>query len=339
MKLLHPDWFQWKINDRLLEKSFLDVLDSDGFITSVTLEPKQLPKDVGDLREETESYIKEIVNNCGYKKFAVLLSGIDSEIIVRYLHKLQVDVEIYHIHFWFKPNDDLEIIHKIGSELNIPVNVINFEWYKNRDSMFYIAKNTLQATTVKNTFYYAFQNIPSDCYVFTGCRNFERHSPQYLYHIAKNKHENWNKPGRKTFIDCRQVICRYSLEHLNRNGCGVFWFNNARTTSSMLRDSRTIIEDPNRPGEIDCKLLIKELWSDHTFKHKTDPFVGGKAVYKWEKRWPDHWRNRAKSAVMIQRRYLRMLHGEVKSVCGRVIHDKNDNAWTFGDMLNIDEIL
>jgi len=198
---LSPDWFEWKINGRPLQQSFSDILDDDGLITSVTLNPKQLPKDVGDLREETESYLKEIVSTCGYKKFAVLLSGIDSEIILRYLHKLQVDVEIYHIHFWFKPIDDLDIIKQIGSELNIPANVINFEWYKNRDSMFCIAKNTLQATTVKNTFHFAFQQIPKDRYIFTGCRNFERYGPQYLYNMAKGKHQDWDKPGRKTFID------------------------------------------------------------------------------------------------------------------------------------------
>lgn len=336
---LKPDWFEWKVNGRPLQQSFSEILNDDGLINNVTFNPKQLPRDVGDLREETESYIQDIINTCGYKKFAVLLSGIDSEIIVRYLHKLQVDVEIYHINFWFKPADDLDIIKQIGYELDIPVNVIDFEWYESRDSVFRIAKNTLQTTTVKNTFHYAFQHIPNDRYIFTGCKNFERYGPQYLYHMAKNKHQKWNESGRKTFIDCRQLICRYSLEYSNQRGCSVFWFNNARTTSSMLRDPRTIIEDPSKPGEIDCKPLIKELWSDHTFKHKTDPFVGGEAVYKWEKRWPDHWRSRAKSAVMIQRRYLRMLYGEVRSVCGNVINSKNDNAWTFGDMLNIDKIL
>ena len=53
-----------------------------------------------------KAYLDKIIATCGLSKFAVLTSGIDSEIIVRYLAKKKVDVEMYHIKFWLKDNTE-----------------------------------------------------------------------------------------------------------------------------------------------------------------------------------------------------------------------------------------
>ena len=144
-------------------------------------------------------------------------------------------------------------------------------------------------------------------------------------------------------MDTRQLSNRYTLNLLKRHGCSVFWFNDKRTTSAMLRDKRTFIK---KNGELYNEQIFKDLWGDEClFKEKTLPFgnthgssyIEGSNTYKWEYRYPEHWRNRGKAIAMIQQRYLRMKYGVLNSV----VNDKvnNNSVWQFGSTLDINKIL
>tara|TARA_Y100000385_G_C13083124_1_gene634964 strand:+ start:407 stop:1438 length:1032 start_codon:yes stop_codon:yes gene_type:complete len=337
---LEPNWFDWTVNGKPLT-TMAEVFEEDGFIHSVVCKPQMLPKDVGDLREETEKYLMRTVIQSGFTKFAVLLSGIDSEIIGRYLKKIGVDVEFYYTKFWFESDEVADIVKGIGKELDVPVHIVDWEWYKDRHSMFFVAENSFQPCSVKNVHIHTIQQIPEDRYIFIGSRNIEIYfPPRYLHKLAKDRHPNWHHTGRKLFIDTRQFSNRFTLNHLERSGCGVFWNNDAGCASSIFRDSRLEVYDRgDKAGDMDDKQIFFDLWDDCTFKAKTDPFVGGDYTYRWEDWYVGNPKSREKAAVMMQRRYLQRKYGRVYSVCGDILANKYDNTWTFGDMINIDSIL
>jgi hypothetical protein len=335
-----PNWFHWEVNG-VKWGNLADVCKENKQITQCSFTGQQLPKDVDDLRTESERYIKSIVDSCGYKKFAVLLSGLDSEIIARHLCRLQVDVEFWYCKFWFETDDNLNLVKEIAKELNCKLHVVHWDWYTDRQKMFQAAIDHLQPCTVKNTHGNTIEHIPSDRYVFIGSRNIEIYfNARYLRQIAEGKHKEWNNPGRKCFIDTRQFSPRYALQTLERAGTSIFWNNDARCASSIFRDKRFVVYDTGEAaGDMHDKDIFFELWSDCKFKQKTDPWVGGSYVYPWETRYPGYRKSREKACVEMQRRYMRKTYGQVHSVCGEVVAPKFDNLWIFGDLLNIDELL
>lgn len=331
---LKPNWFKWYINNKPLNKNtFSQIINDDGFITSVDIKTETLPKDVGNVREESEFYLDNIISTCEYKKFAVLISGIDSEIIARYLNKKNLDIKLYHIKFWFKNDDDVNLIKQISKELNVPYEIINYDYKIHKESMIKILNVSLQPASVKNTFIHAIPKIDKDRYIFCGIRNFEKNAVQNLCSF----HKPFFKNKKLIYIDTRQLIARNTFDLLKRKGCSVFWFNDSRTTSSMLRDKRTIFK---QNGEIDNNKIFENLWKNEcVFKQKTNPFVGGTNKYKWEYWFEGHWRSRSRALVFIQRRYLRKKYGMIKNVCDNIIKRDADNSWIFGGSIDLNKIL
>lgn len=334
MSDLKPDWFEWYINNRPLEQNTMSsFLEKDGVINSVKIVANSLPSDVDDVRQESEAYLDSIIETCGYDKFAVFISGIDSEIIARYLVKKQLDVELYYTNFWFKDNTESDIIKEIASELDVKYNLIDYDWkIEGHQSILKILTKSLQPCSVKNTHIYSVTQVPEDRYIFMGNRNFEKNATRYLATVS---------PPEKTniaYMDTRQFSQRHTLNLLGRDGCSTFWFNDARTTSAMFRDSRTDIQ---MNGEIENKQIFWDLWGKEClFKQKTHPYKGPNIKYNWETWYPEHWRNRAKAVTMIQRRYLRRKYGNGISVVGNYKNtEKNVNTWVFGDKIDIDQIL
>ena len=336
-----PNWFHWEVNG-VKWGNLADVVKSGHEITDCSFYAQQLPKDVDDLRTESERYIDSIIKSCGYKKFAVLLSGLDSEIIARYLCKLKLDVEFWYCKFWFETDDNLNLVKDIAKELDRKLHVVEWDWYKDRNKMFQAALDHLQPCTVKNTHGNTVEHIPHDRYVFIGSRNIEIYfNARYLKQIAEEGgHKNFHKPGRKCFIDTRQFSPRTALQKLERHGTSIFWNNDARCASSIFRDKRFIVYDSgDAAGDMHDKDIFYELWPDCKFKDKTDPWVGGNMKYTWENKFPGYRKSREKACVEMQRRYMQMKYGQVKSVCGHVQVPTYDNLWVFGDLMNIDEIL
>jgi hypothetical protein len=333
---LNADWFNWYVNNKPLgNKTFSEIVNEDGYIKSVKIIPETLPKYVGNVREESELYLDKIISSCKLKKFAVLISGIDSEIIARYLNKKKLDVKLYHIKFWFKNDDDTNLIKQISKELNVPYKIINYDYKDDKQSMIEILNISLQPASVKNTFLHAISKIEKDRYIFCGVRNFEKNAVQNLCSFHKPFFKDTNK--KLFYIDTRQIIGRNTLNLLKRKGCSVFWFNDSRTTSSMLRDKRTIFK---QNGEIDNDKIFKDLWKNEcVFKQKTNPFVGGTNKYKWENWFNGHWRSRSRALVFIQRRYLRKKYGIIKNVCDDIIKGEADNSWIFGASIDLNKIL
>ena len=61
---LKSEWYDWIVNDKPLNnKTFKQILDEDGFIYSVKILPSLLPRDVQDLRQESENYLDTIINS------------------------------------------------------------------------------------------------------------------------------------------------------------------------------------------------------------------------------------------------------------------------------------
>jgi len=336
-----PNWFHWEVNG---EKwgNLADVCKQGQEITDCSFYAQPLPTDVDDLRTEAERYIKSIVDSCGYKKFAVLLSGLDSEIIARYLNKFQVDVEFWYCKFWFENEDNLNLVKQVAKELNSKLHVVEWDWPTHSNKMFTNALDHLQPCTVKNTHENTIQNIPKDRYVFIGSRNIEIYfNARYLKQLAESGgHKNFNKPGRKCFIDTRQFSPRHALQKLERHGTAIFWNNDARCASSIFQDKRFIVYDTGTAaGDMHDKDIFFELWSECVFKEKTDPWVGGTMKYDWENKFPGYRKSREKSCVEMQRAHMEKAYGQVKSVCGHVQAPRYDNLWVFGDLMNIDELL
>ena len=126
---LKTEWFDWYVNDKPLGvKPLKHFLETDGAIYSVTVKTRDLPTDVGNIREESEAYLDKIIATCGFNKFAVLISGIDSEILVRYLAKKKLDVEMYYIKFWMKDNFETDILEQISKETGVKLNIIEWDW-------------------------------------------------------------------------------------------------------------------------------------------------------------------------------------------------------------------
>tara|TARA_Y100001937_G_scaffold98314_1_gene134102 strand:- start:393 stop:1424 length:1032 start_codon:yes stop_codon:yes gene_type:complete len=340
---LKSEWYDWIVNNKPLNnKTFRQILDEDGFIYSVKILPSLLPRDVQDLRQESENYLDTIINSCGYKKYAVLVSGIDSEIIARYLKKKNLDVKIYHVKYWFKNDEESDIIKQIANELKIPYSILNFNWKTDKQSLIDTLSEQLTPATIKHTFTYALNIIEDDRYIFSGIRNLEKHATATLHSINK---KNINTQKEKiVYIDTRQLSNRYALNNMKRKGCSVFWFNDARSASSMLRDKRTIFKDN---GEIENDDIFSDLWKNEClFNKKTNPFEGDNSLYKWENWHSDFLRDgiykygRAKSNSMMQKRYLRMKYGEVYSVVDDTIERQNASSrWIFGGSIDLNKIL
>jgi hypothetical protein len=340
---LQADWYDWYVNNKPMNsRSLGNFLKKDGIIYSVKIRTSPLPKNVDDVRQEAEAHLDHIIATCGYTKFAVLISGIDSEIIARTLAKKKVDLVLYHTKFWFKDDSESNIIKNIAKDIDVPYCIVDYDWKKDSYSMTEILSESLHPATVKNTHIHTVRKIPEDRYIFMG----------YKLENADNEEHLLNKDGiidrygqrqANTFTALRPAASKYhiststTLNMLGRSGCSIFWFNDKRTLSAMLQDKRTII---GKNGEIFNAQLMKDIWGKEClFKEKTNPFFGGNNTHRWEHRYNNenntYHGNRAKALVTIQRRYLRMKYGPVQNVFDDIIDYENNNKWQFGGTMNI----
>ena len=329
---LKPEWYEWYINDKPLgTKPLKYFLETDGKIDSVIVKTQDLPTDVGGIREESEAYLDKIIATCGFNKFGVLTSGIDSEIIVRYLAKKKLDVEMYYIKFWMKDDTEVNILKEISRETGAKLNIIEWDWKKHKKGMLTLVSDCLSPTTVISTYLHALENIPTDRFLLGGRRTLTEGvaTSRNLTYIRKP-----DDKARTHYFDVRELKGRYACNLLKRHSCLTFWFNDSRTASSVLRDKRTIIF---KEGGIYTKDMFLEDWKECTFRKSTHPFVGPNSLYKWEEWNQDHWRPKAASVANMQRRYLRMKYGVVPSVCDTKKRDTN--LWHFGSAVNIDKLL
>ena len=329
---LKAEWFDWYVNDKPLGvKPLKHFLETDGGIYKLTVKTRDLPTDVGNIREESEAYLDNIIATCGFNKFAVLISGIDSEILVRYLAKKKLDVEMYYIKFWMKDNFETDILKQISKETGVKLNIIEWDWKKDKKSMLTLLSDFLTPTTVISTYLHAFEHIPADRYILGGRRTLSEgvvHATN-LTRVCKPLPRT-----RMNYVDLREVQGRYSCNISKRHGCLTFWFNDYRTTSSILRDKRTMFF---KEGGIYTKDIFFDDWPECTFRKSTKPFIGPNSLYKWEEWNLDHFKPKAATVANMQRRYLRMKYGVQPSVVDSSL--AFTNLWHFGATINIDKLL
>lgn len=329
---LKTEWYDWYVNDKLLGvKPLKHFLETDGGIYKLEVKTRDLPTDVGNIREESEAYLDNIIATCGFNKFAVLVSGIDSEILVRYLAKKKLDVEMYYIKFWMKDNFETDILKQISRETGAKLNIIEWDWKKDKKSMLTLLSDFLTPTTVISTYLHALEHIPADRYILGGRRTLSEgvvHATN-LTRVCKPLPRT-----RMHYVDLREVQGRYACHISKRHSCLTFWFNDYRTTSSILRDKRTMFF---KEGGIYTKDIFYNDWPECTFRKATKPFIGPNSLYKWEKWNLDHFKPKAATAANMQRRYLRRKYGVQPSVVDSSI--KFTNLWHFGATINIDKLL
>ncbi len=332
---LKPEWYEWYINDKPLgAKPLRYFLETDGKIDSVTIKTQHLPTDVGDLREESEAYLDKIIATCGLNKFGVLTSGIDSEIIVRYLAKKKVDVEMYHIKFWLKDNTDLDILKEISKETGAKLNIIEFDWRKHKKGMLTLLSDCLTPTTVISTYLHALESIPADRFLFGGRICIGNEGRNDYRNTIKFKNLN-NLSSKTMYMGVRELKGRYACNLLKRHSCLTFWFNDSRTISSVLKDKRTVFM---KEGGMITKQLFRKYWGNECkFKEGTAPFMGPNKLYKWEDWNLNHKRPRPATVTNMQRRYLTMKYGAQPSVCDT--EKLYNNLWFFGATINIDKLI
>ena len=329
---LKTEWFDWYVNDKLLGvKPLKHFLETDGRIYSVTVKTRDLPTDVGNIREESEAALDKIVATCGFNKFAVLISGIDSEILVRYLAKKKLDVEMYYIKFWMKDNFETDILKQISKETGVKLNIIEWDWKKDKESMLTLLSDYLTPTTVISTYLHAFKYIPADRYLLGGRRALCE-GVAHARNLARV-----SKPPARTrmhYIDLREVQGRYACHISKRHSCLTFWFNDYRTAKSILQDKRTIFF---KEGGIYTKDIFLDDWPECTFRKSTHPFIGPNSLYKWEEWNLHHFKPKAATVANMQRRYLRRKYGVHPSIVN------NEKAftglWHFGASMNVDKLL
>ena len=329
---LKTEWYDWYVNDKPLGvKPLKHFLETDGGIYSITVKTRDLPTDVGNLREESEAYLDKIIATCGFNKFAVLVSGIDSEILVRYLAKKKLDVEMYYIKFWMKDNFETDILKQISRETGAKLNIIEWDWKKDKKSMLTLLSDFLTPTTVISTYLHALEHIPADRYILGGRRTLS----EGVVHATKLTRICKPLPRtRMHCVDLREVQGRYACHISKRHSCLTFWFNDYRTASSILRDKRTMFF---KEGGIYTKDIFYNDWPECTFRKATKPFIGPNSLYKWEKWNLDHFKPKAATVANMQRRYLRMKYGVHPSVVDSSF--KFTNLWHFGATINIDKLL
>lgn len=329
---LKAEWYDWYVNDKPLGvKPLKHFLETDGGIYKLIVKTRDLPTDVGNIREESEAYLDNITATCGFNKFAVLTSGIDSEILVRYLAKKKLDVEMYYIKFWLKDNFETDILKQISKETGAKLNIIEWDWKKDKKSMLTLLSDFLTPTTVISTYLHAFEHIPADRYILGGRRTL---SEGVVYATNASRVCKPLPRTRMHYVDLREVQGRYACNISKRHGCLTFWFNDYRTTSSILRDKRTMFF---KEGGIYTKDIFFDDWPECTFRKSTKPFVGPNSLYKWEEWNLHHFKPKAATVANMQRRYLRMKYGVQPSVVNSSL--AFTNLWHFGATINIDKLL
>jgi hypothetical protein len=238
---------------------------------------------------------------------------------------------MYYIKFWLKDNFETDILKQISKETGAKLNIIEWDWKKDKKSMLTLLSDFLTPTTVISTYLHAFEHIPADRYILGGRRTL---SEGVVYATNASRVCKPLPRTRMHYVDLREVQGRYACNISKRHGCLTFWFNDYRTTSSILRDKRTMFF---KEGGIYTKDIFFDDWPECTFRKSTKPFVGPNSLYKWEEWNLHHFKPKAATVANMQRRYLRIKYGVQPSVVDSSL--AFTNLWHFGATINIDKLL
>lgn len=272
-----PDWFDWKING-IKFASLEEILIKEKILT-FDIEPYANCKysSIGSFREEVHNTAKKCIKDANGKKIVVAISGIDSEVIVRELVRLNADVEMVHMDIWYNNRTDLEIIKTIANELKIKLHIFTLNWNLHKQMIYKSLYDTCVAATAMNCMYWLFSHFDKDCFFVTGNGAFRKQGERFKIIGQKYNIETVSKSrGRMIPIDLRDICMRIMAQKNKMYGEYYFHISNQREVAALFKNPK--MKFNSKTGEIDDKEVYFEQFPECLFKKKTNPFERNNSI-------------------------------------------------------------
>jgi hypothetical protein len=271
-------WMTWYFND--IQHSVPgDFFKKDIYNLNFTISASTEAKfnDVDDFRQEMERSVEKLIINAKGKKIALMLSGIDSEIIGILLKKRNIDFEVWHLNIPHKKQEDHDTLVEIAKGWRVPLNLINFSWIEFRDEWKQNLNNIGILATMMYSIWYAIDRIPSDHFVVVGNGAFRKKGNRFKRMSSRIREHR----GRAIPIDGRDILSRIIAQRKKRDGEFYFHSSSDRQVAALFKDTRMIYNQDTY--EIDDKEVILQHFPEAKFRWKTEPWSQNNSIFRRER--------------------------------------------------------
>ena len=213
-------------------------------------------KDFFEAIDLTNTEIYDEIKQKNISSVALLLSGIDSEMIANSLYNLKIPTEHYFFHI-LGVNDHLkELVESISKKYNTKLNI--FE--DTLENVLNYTLNNFHKNYVAYPLYsaipYFIDKIPNNQYIVIGEGDLEKRDLVKYFKIYETKSNNDDKSFYIPMHLC-EVTYKMALNNANREGESNFYSRNFNLWHHILKDNRLIT---NEKYYYDPKtVLIQEL--------------------------------------------------------------------------------
>lgn len=261
-----PAYMSWSVNG--IERQSFDYFTKQNLplnTLDITFDWSGVDfSNVGTFREECLNAAKKVIADADGKTIAVSLSGSDSEIIVRCLHLLKANYELYHQTYWFVDDDqNHQLINsqKVAHAVNKPLNIIRFT---EEESIYAVKKNTIDYGIFSRGYYIIldfWERIPSDRFIVGGEGDLEKSYNGYKKAYIKKFGSIENGIEYIPFAS-NEILFRIWAQRNERHGQYYFFSSTPELMYATIHDDG-LISYTNGKFIWDISELKRKHWSEN----------------------------------------------------------------------------
>lgn len=183
--------------------------------------------------------IKEEMNLLNLNKISLLISGIDSEIIAKYIILNNIPVEFYFLHIQGVNDSHKELVEFIAKRYDVKLNVITTSFKEVTETIIF---ETFSYCEIKIPTYltvpYLIKFTPRDSFVIVGEGDLEKTNVLKYLNVYNSKISIDNSSFCYIPMHLAEIVYTLSLKKYNRHGESNFYSRKFDTWYHVLKDSR-----------------------------------------------------------------------------------------------------
>jgi hypothetical protein len=198
--------------------------------------------DTSDFFEAVDKTVKDIkkeMNLLNLHKISLLISGIDSEIIAKYIILNDIPVEFYFLHIQGVNDSHKELVELIANKYDVRLNIIKTSFKEVTETIIF---ETFSYCEIKIPTYltvpYLIKFTPQDSFVIVGEGDLEKTNVLKYLNVYNNKISIDNSSFCYIPIHLAEIVYTLSLKKYNRYGESNFYSRKFDTWYHILNDSR-----------------------------------------------------------------------------------------------------
>lgn len=195
-----------------------------------------------DFFEAVDKTVKDVLMEMQHlklNKVALLISGIDSEIIARYLYLNKVDTEYYFLHILGVNDEHKQLVEKISKKYKTKLNIISIDEKTILDKTIFESFNICEVKIATYlTIPHLIKFIPDDFYIIIGEGDIEKTNVNKYLNIYYQKIKNFNSGFYYIPMHLSEIMYRSVLNNYNKLGESNFYSRVFDIWYHILSDSR-----------------------------------------------------------------------------------------------------